>query len=195
MILLGAGGYWWIAIIGIVLVIAVIIGCMFWSYHNKFVKLRNNVEESFSTMDTYLQKRHDLIPNMVETVKGYAKHEKETLAAVIEARNCAVSAKTTEEKIKSEGKLNKALRSFFAVVEAYPDLKANINFMDLQDQLKVVEADIVNARKYYNAKVKVYNNSIQTFPGNLFAKLYNHKEYAFFIIEDEAQRKNIKVEF
>lgn len=185
-----------VLIIGLVIVLGIIVACMFISYYNKFVKGKNGVEESFSTMDVYMKKRYDLIPNLVATVKGYAKHEKETLEAVIAARNVAASATTTEEKIASNNTLNNTLKGLFAVAEQYPTLQANTNFQELMSQLKAVENDIANARKYYNARVKSFNTSIETFPGNFFAKIYKKfTKYPFYVVEDEQERKNIKVEF
>ena len=181
--------------VAIIVILAIIVACMFVSYHNKFIKLRNNVEESFSSMDVYLKKRYDLIPNLVSTVKGYAKHEQETLTQVIEARNMCINATTAEEKIQSENMLNDTLKSLFALSENYPKLQANENFIDLQNQLKVIEEDIAVARKTYNARVKTYNTSIEVFPGFLFAKLYKHKKVDFFVVDEEKERKNIKVEF
>ncbi|MBE5735225.1 MAG: LemA family protein [Clostridiales bacterium] len=195
MNLLNAINYWWIGGIAIVVILAIVVVCMFISYYNKFVKSRNAVEESFSTMDVYLKKRYDLIPNLVETVKGYAKHEKETLSAVIEARNMAANSTTAEDKIKNEGILNETLKSLFAVAENYPTLQANQNFISLMNELRGVEVDIAEARKSYNARVKSFNTSVEAFPGLLFAKLYHFKKFAFYVVEDEKERKNIKVEF
>jgi len=194
MNLLGAS-YAWIAIIAVVIILVFLIIVMFISYYNKFVKARNNVEESFSAMDVYLVKRSSLIPNIVNTVKGYAKHEKETLTAVIEARNLANNYPTREERMKNEAALTSALKSLLMVVEQYPNLQANENFMDLQNQLKEIELDIAKARKFYNARVKAYNTSIQTFPAVIFAKIFKQTKFDFFIVDDENERKNIKVEF
>lgn len=187
--------YWWIGVVGIIAIIVIVLICMFISYYNKFVKGKNSVEESFSSMDVYLKKRYDLIPNLVETVKGYAKHEKETLTAVIEARNIAAGSNTIDDKIKNESALNGALKNLFVVVEKYPELQANQNFLSLQNDLRAIEEDIANARKFYNAKVKSYNNSIQVFPGLLFAKMYHFTKFEFYVVDDEKERKNIKVQF
>lgn len=195
MNLLCSISYGWIAAIAIAVILIIVLVCMFISYYNKFVKLRNSTDESFSTMDVYLKKRYDLIPNLVSTVKGYAKHEEETLTKVIEARNMCVASGDIEERIKNESILNSTLRSLFAVSENYPALQANQNFLDLQAQLKSLEEDIANARKFYNARVKTYNTSIETFPALLFAKLYRFKKYAFYMVDEEKERKNIKVEF
>lgn len=163
--------------------------------YNGFIKAKNNVEESFSTMDVYLKKRYDLIPNLVETVKGYAKHESETLNKVISARNMAEGAATMEDKIAGENMLTGTLKSLFAVAENYPDLKANQNFMDLQSQLKQVEEDIANARKYYNAVVKLFNNKCEMFPTNILAGIFNFGKKPMFEVETEDERQNVKVEF
>ena len=150
-------------IILIILAIIVILSIWVISAYNGFIRLRNMVEEAFSTMDVYLKKRYDLIPNLVETVKGYAKHETGTLEKVVEARNFAAGAKTIEGRIQGENMLENTLRSLFALAEAYPDLKANTNFLDLQSQLQRIEDEIANSRKYYNAIVKELNTKIESF--------------------------------
>ena len=141
------------------IVIAVVVLLLLWviATYNRFVKLAVSCDEAFSTMDVYLKKRFDLIPNLVETVKGYAAHESETLKAVTEARSAVGNSSTTAEKLENENILSGTLRSLFAVAESYPDLKANANFIELMDQLKAVENDIANSRKYYNAVVKKFN--------------------------------------
>ncbi len=175
----------------------VIVLVLIWvaSTHNKLVALRNNVEEAFSTMDVYLKKRYDLIPNLVETVKGYSKHESETLEKVIAARNMAVNAKGIEDKIKSEGELTGALKTLFAVAESYPDLKANTNFIDLQESLKGIEGEIANSRKYYNGCVKVYNTKTEVFPSNIVAGIFKFERKSLFEVSDSAERENVKVQF
>ncbi|MDD7718020.1 MAG: LemA family protein [Eubacteriaceae bacterium] len=179
----------------VILVIVVIIAIWAITGYNGFIKGKNSVEESFSTMDVYLKKRYDLIPNLVETVKGYAKHESETLEKVVAARNMAQSAGTIEEKIAGENALTGTLKSLFAVAESYPDLKANANFMDLQNQLKSVENDIANARKYYNAVVKQFNNRCEMFPSNILAGIFHFTRKPMFEVDAEEERKNVKVEF
>lgn len=146
-------------------------------------------------MDVYLKKRYDLIPNLVETVKGYAKHESETLEKVVAARNMAQSAGTIEEKIEGEKNLTGTLKTLFAVAESYPDLKANTNFLDLQEQLKSVENDIANARKYYNGVVKQFNNKCEMFPSNILAGIFHFTRKPMFEVDAEEERKNVKVEF
>lgn len=179
----------------IILALVVVLGFYLVSSYNGFVGSRNRVEEAFSTMDVYLIKRSDLIPNLVETVKGYAKHEKETLENVIKARNMAVSANTMEEKIKAEGEVSGVLGRLFALAESYPDLKANTNYQELMKQLQVVEEDIANARKYYNGVVRQYNTSIELFPANLVANMFKFLKKPLFEVEDESQRQNVKVQF
>jgi len=163
--------------------------------YNSLVKLRNLVEEAFATMDVYLKKRYDLIPNLVETVKGYAAHEASTLEKVVQARNMAASAGTVEDRIQGENMLTGALKSLFALAEAYPDLKANTNFMDLQVQLQKVEEDIANSRKYYNATVREYNTKTEVFPYNIIAGIFNFTRKALFEVTEEAERQRVEVKF
>jgi len=163
--------------------------------YNGFIKLRNIIDESFSTMDVYLKKRYDLIPNLVETVKGYAAHEAGTLEKVVEARNMAQNSKTITEKAENESALSGTLKSLFAIAEAYPDLKANTNFMDLQSQLRKLEEDIANARKYYNGTVKEFNTKVETFPSNLIAGFFKFTRRVFFEVETVEERENVKVQF
>jgi LemA protein len=162
--------------------------------YNNLVSLRNKVKEAFSTMDAYLLKRYDLIPNLVETVKGYASHEKETLEGVIKARNMAMQATTVEDKNQAENMITGALKSLFALSEAYPDLKANQNFLALQGDLTKVEEDILHARKYYNAVVRTFNTAIQKFPAVLVAATMGFHEEAMFVAAEE-ERENVKVQF
>lgn len=177
--------------------LALVVVVAFWAIgaYNGLITQRNKVEEAFSTMDVYLKKRYDLIPNLVETVKGYAKHERETLEAVISARNKAVSAGTPEQKIEAEKGLAGTLGRLFALAEAYPDLKANTNFMDLQGQLKVLEEDIANARKYYNGTVRQFNTAIEVFPTNILAGLFKFSRKPLFEVEEASERQNVKVQF
>ena len=163
--------------------------------YNRFVRLRNKVEEAFSTMDVYLKKRYDLIPNLVETIKGYTKNESETLEKVVAARNMAVSAKNTDDKIAGEQQMQRMLGSLFAISESYPDLKADSHYVKLMSELERVEADIANARKYFNAVVKKYNDAIQVFPNNILAALFHFKQKPLFEIQDSVQRENVHVQF
>ena len=176
-------------IILVVLAIAVVV------MYNGFIRLKNQCDEAFATMDVYLKKRYDLIPNLVETVKGYAAHEKETLQGVIEARNMAAGAATLEEKAAGEKALAGNLRGLFAIAESYPNLKADSQFLNLQGQLSSVENDIAQARKYYNGAAKQYNYKVAMFPSNIVAGMTGHKKVSFFEVSDEAQRENVKVEF
>lgn len=179
----------------IVLAVVVVIILWFIATYNGLVKLRTMVEEAFSTMDVYLKKRYDLIPNLVNTVKGYAKHESETLESVVQARSMAMNAGSGEERIKAEGELSQALGRLLAISEAYPDLKANQNFMSLQNDLRVMEQEIANSRKYYNGCVKSYNIKIQSIPSNIVASVGGFTLKPLFEVSDTAQRENVKVEF
>ena len=177
--------------IGIIVVLIIIFVVMY----NGFIRLKNNCDEAFATMDVYLKKRYDLIPNLVETVKGYAAHEKETLERVVAARNMAQGASTPEEKAAGESMLQGTLKSLFAVAESYPDLKANQNFMDLQGQLKAVEEDIANSRKYYNAVVKQFNTKCEVFPSNLIAGIFHFEKKPMLEVAAQEARQNVKVSF
>lgn len=179
----------------VLLGIVVVLGLWFMSAYNNFVSWRNKVEEAFSTMDVYLVKRYDLVPNLVETVKGYAKHEKETLERVISARNMAVNATSIEDKIKAEGEFSGVLSRLFALSEAYPDLKANTQFLDLQAQLKVIEEDIAQSRKFYNGTTRQYNTMVEVFPNNIVANIFKFTKRPLFEVEDATQRQNVKVQF
>ena len=187
----------WIGVGVAVLVVIAVIAIVAWyiNCYNTFIRLKNNYEEAFSTMDVQMQKRYDLIPNLVETVKGYAKHEKETLSAVIEARNLAKSAVGVEDRAKAEAAFSGSIRNLFAIAENYPELKANTNFIDLQNQLKVVETEIASSRKYYNACVKAFNVKVEMFPSNLVARAKNFVKAPLFEIEDKEARKAVKVQF
>ena len=179
----------------ILIVVIVVIGGWLVGAYNGFISSRNRVDEAFSTMDVYMVKRYDLIPNLVETVKGYASHEKETLEGVITARNHAVNANTMDEKMAAEGEISGVLSRLFALSEAYPDLKANQQFLDLQNQLKIVEEDIAQSRKYYNGTVRSYNTGIQSFPNNLVAGIFKFEKRQSFVVDDPTQRQNVKVQF
>lgn len=163
--------------------------------YNSFIRFRNMVEEAFATMDVYLKKRYDLIPNLVETVKGYAAHEASTFEKVVQARNMAAGAGTVEEKIEGETMLTGALKSLFALAESYPDLKANVNFLDLQSQLQRIEEDIANARKYYNAVVKEFNTKIEMFPGNIIAGIFRFIRKPLFEVTEAIERERVQVKF
>ncbi len=182
------------ALIGIVVLIVFVL-LYIGSTYNSLVKKRNSVEEAFSTMDVYLKKRWDLIPNIVATVKGYAKHEAQTLENVIAARNVRYDDLSSDEKMNANREISRELASINVLAEQYPDLKANENFLNLQNQLNRVEEDIANARKFYNAVVKDYQNKIEMFPSSIVARMFNFKEKQMFVVDDTAQRENVKVEF
>lgn len=177
----------------VVLLIVILIG-WYVSMYNKLQRLKNLVEEGWSTIDVQLKKRYDLIPNLVETVKGYAKHESGTLEAVIAARNAAMTA-SGEGKMAAENALSGTLKSLFALQEAYPDLKANGNFIDLQNQLKSVENELASARRYYNGTVKELNTKIDLFPSNIVAKRMGLEKRAYFELDSAEERKAPQVKF
>lgn len=178
----------------IILVIVVVIALYVVSCYNGLIKLRNMVKDQWSQIEVLLKRRADLIPNLVETVKGYTKHESETLEAVINARNKAVSANTPEAEMEANGELSGALTRLFALAESYPDLKANTNFMDLQNNLKETEDKISYARQFYNDAVLKYKNKLELFPGNIVASIFNFQQEPFFEAS-EADRENPKVKF
>lgn len=185
------------AIIGIVAAAVVVIALIIWiiAAHNRFVGLDNQCESAFNNIDVYLKKRYDLIPNIVNTVKGYASHESETLLKVVEARNRAQSASTTREKIEADEELNRSMRAFNLVMERYPELKANANFMDLQNQLKSIETELANSRRYYNATVEQFNKSIKMFPSNIIASCMKLSKKPYFKLDSPEESQNVKVEF
>lgn len=184
-------------LIGLLIAAAVVVLLLLWlaGTYNSFIRKRNVVDESFSTMDVYLKKRFDLIPNIVETVKGYASHEKETLAQVVKARSMISEASTPEQRLAGENALTGTLRSLFAVAEAYPDLKANTNFLNLQTQLSDIENDIAQSRKYYSACVRDFNIKAESFPSNIIAGMFGFKKFPMFEVENEQERQNVKVQF
>jgi LemA protein len=175
------------AVVIIIIVIVVLLGLLVVAQYNALVRLRNRVDGAWAQIDVQLKRRYDLIPNLVETVKGYAAHERETLEAVITARNRAVSASGPAEQAQSENMLTGALRSLFALSEAYPDLKANQNFLALQEELTGTEGRIAYARQYYNDSVLRYNTRIQTFPANAFAGMFNFTPREYFEADDESR--------
>lgn len=180
----------WIAIVVIiVLIIFYVI-----SVYNNLVTLRNKVRDQKSQIDVELKRRFDLVPNVVETVKGYAKHEKDTLEGVIKARNSYVSASDLTGQLEADGELTKAISKLFALTESYPELKANQNFMNLQNELSEIEQKIVYARGFYNDSVLKLNNKIEMFPSNIIAGLFNFEREKFFEAREE-ERENVKVKF
>ena len=163
--------------------------------YNSLVTLKNKVDEGWADIDTQLKRRYDLIPNMVETVKGYAKHEKSTFEEVTKARNMAMKATNPEEKAQAENMLTGALKTLFAVAENYPELKANQNFLDLQATLKEIEEHIQLSRRYYNATVRDFNTKIEVFPNNVIAPMFGFNKREYFEIERPEERENVKVSF
>jgi LemA protein len=163
--------------------------------YNSLIRLRNQVDNAWSQIDVQLKRRHDLIPNLVETAKGYMKHERETFQAITEARSKAMGARTVSEASKAEGALGEALSKFMLVVENYPDLKANQNFLALQEELTSTENKIAFARQNYNDQVLFFNNKTQTFPSNIVAGMFGFGKRDFFEVEIAAEREAPKVSF
>lgn len=178
----------------VILIIVVLVVAALIFVYNRLVRLRNRTEAAWSQIDVQLKRRYDLIPNLVETVKGYAAHERQTLEAVIEARQQAVAARGVEEQAQAENLLTGALRQLFALAEAYPDLKANENFLALQEELTGTESRIAFARQFYNEQVLAYDNALETFPSNLVAASFNFKPEVYFEAETES-REPVKVDF
>ena len=179
-----------VALIVIAILVILVAGA-----YNGLVASRNRVKDQWSQIDVQLKKRADLIPNIVETVKGYAKHKKETLEDVVKARNALNTASTVEDEMKANNQITGALNKLFALSEAYPELKANENFMSLQRDLKDIEDKISYARQFYNDSVMTYNNKVQMFPTNIIANIFNFKESKFFEIENEKDKETPKVSF
>ena len=181
----------WLIIILVILAVIVlgIIGLF-----NSLVRLKNNVKNSFSQIDVQLKRRNDLIPNLINSVKGYMKHEKETLENLTKARASIMKAKTVDSKAKASNMLSSTLKSLFAVTENYPDLKANQNFMQLQEELTGTENKIAYSRQHYNDVVMAFNNKIEMFPNNIISRILGFKEEKSFEAT-ESERKNVKVEF
>ena len=176
----------------IILAVIILIIIYVFILYNSFISLDNKVKEAFSTMDVYLKKRWDLIPNLVETVKGYAKYEEETLTRVTKLRNNVYNEMTNDEKIINNEELSSDVSKIMALKESYPELKANENFIDLSNKLTKIEDDIANARKYYNGTVRIYNNKVQMFPNNIFAKIFNYKTKRMFEASLE-DKQNIRI--
>lgn len=178
----------------LLILIALLIICLIYYFitYNQLVKLNNSVKEAFATMDIYLKKRWDLIPNIVETVKGYANHEKETLEEIVSLRNENYDNLSVNEKIKTNEEVNKKISKLMALVENYPNLKANENFLSLSKELSEVEDEIAQSRKYYNAVVRDFNNKVEMIPSNLVAKFLGYQTKLLFSIMEE-ERENIKV--
>ena len=180
-----------LAVIGIVVLLTV---GWFISVYNTLVKLRNRVQNSWAQIDVQLKRRFDLVPNLVETVKGYAAHEKDVLEKVTQARSMVQSAQSLEQRQQAENMLTDTLRSLFAVAEAYPQLQANQNFMELQRELSDLEAKIAFARQFFNDTTMNYNTEIQSFPNNILAGMFNFQATPYFQV-DEVQRQAVQVKF
>jgi len=178
----------------IVLLIVVIILLWFFGYYNRVIRYENRIDNAWAQIDVQLKRRADLIPNLMETVKGYMSHERGTLEAVTKARSAIMTAKTPQESMDADNMLTGALKSLFAVAESYPDLKANQNFLQLQDELTHTEDKISYSRQHFNDSVLQFNNLIETFPGNIFAKMMGRKERQMLQIP-EASREVPKVSF
>ena len=183
------------SIVIILLVVIIVVGAWFGSMYNSLIRLRNQVKNAWSQIDVQLKRRHDLIPNLIETVKGYMTHEKDTLENITKARSEAMGAGSVGDKSKAESKLSGAMSQFYVVVENYPDLKANENFLALQEELTSTENKISFSRQAYNDQVLFYNNKIQVVPSNIVAGMFNFKEEEFFEIEDAAEKEVPKVKF
>ena len=180
----------WIALIIIVAIILFII-----AMYNGLVRARQKVKNAWSQIDVQLQRRFDLIPNLVESVKGYMKHESEVLEKVTELRTSWANATTVGEKANLDNKLSESLKSIMAVAENYPDLKANQNFSELQEELRTTENKISFSRQFYNDSVTMYNTKIETVPSNIIAGMFGFKPEELFKVEDQEARKNVKVDF
>jgi LemA protein len=179
----------WLIIALVVLVFVILI-----SYYNRFAVLGNRIDNSLSQIDVQLKRRADLIPNLIETVKGYAKHEAKIMKEVNDARKSLISAKDIVGKVKANGVLENALGRLFAIAENYPNLKANENFLELQKELSATEDKVAYSRQFYNDSILSYNNLCKTFPGNFFAGIYGKKEREYLQIADE-EKKSVKVQF
>ncbi|MBO5530383.1 MAG: LemA family protein [Bacilli bacterium] len=181
-------------IILIIVGIVVLLVLWFIAVANKLAKKKMKAEQAFADVDVYLTQRYDLIPNLVSTVKGYSKHEKETFEAVVKARNAAVNAGNMNEKIDADNVVTEAIGKLFALAEAYPELKANENFVKLQDSLESVEKDLVGARRYFNAAAQEYNFATKVIPDTIVAGILGYKPISMFTASEE-QRQNVKVDF
>ncbi len=180
----------------LIVVIAIVVLLVLWvmGTYNSLVTLRNRVRDAWSQIDVQLKRRFDLIPNLVETVKGYTKHESETLENVVKARNTYLSATLPEDQMKADGELTKAVSKLFALAESYPDLKANTNFLELQSELNETENKVAMSRQFYNDIVMQYNNKVETVPSNIVASIFKFNKETFFQA-NETERQNVQVKF
>ncbi len=179
----------------IILIIVVVLALLVAGAYNSLVTLKQRVNNGWSQIDVQLQRRFDLIPNLVEAVKGYMSHESGTLEKVTELRTSWANAKTTDEKMKLDGELSGALKTIMAVSESYPDLKANQNFISLQNDLKDTESKIAYSRQFYNDTVTMYNTKLEVFPSNIIASMFGFKPSTLFTVDSEDARKAVKVDF
>ncbi len=182
--------------IGIIIAVVVVI-LAFWliSAYNNFVKMKNKIEEAFATMDVYLKKRWDLVPNLVNTVKGYAEHEKSTFDAITKLRSKSYDSMSANEKVETNQALGGMLGTLIATAEAYPELKANQNFLELQKNLNELENDIADSRKYYNGCVRQMNTAVESFPSNIIAGMFHFEKYRMYEVDDASERQNVVVDF
>ena len=176
---------------GLLVVIVIIVLIVIWviSLYNKLVRLRNRRQNAFADIDVQLRQRHDLVPQLVDTVKGYATHERELLTRITEARTAAMAATTIDDKIKTEQQLTAALQGLKVQVEAYPDLKANQNFLQLQEELSDIENKLAAARRFFNGATTEYNNAVESFPGNLIARNFGFQRELFFDLGEDTRRR------
>lgn len=181
--------FWIILGVVVVLIILWVIGT-----YNSLIAFRNRVKDSWSQIDVQLKRRFDLIPNLVETVKGYKNHESETLENVVKARNSYLTATLPEDQMKADGELTQAISKLFALTESYPDLKANTNFLELQQELNETEDKIAISRQFYNDVVMEYNNKVEMIPSNIVANMFHFQKEVFFKAND-AEKENVKVKF
>ena len=185
---------WWLWLIIILVIIFVVLLIVYFSYYNRIIRLENRIDNAWAQIDVQLKRRTDLIPNLMETVKGYMSHERETLESVTNARSALMKANTPQENIDADNMLTGALKTLFAVAENYPDLKANQNFLNLQDELAHTENKIAYSRQHFNDSVLVFNNTIETFPGYIFARRMGKNEKQMLKIP-EADREVPRVSF
>ncbi|MBC8987476.1 LemA family protein [Pedobacter sp. N36a] len=177
----------------IALICLLIVGSIY--YYNTLVNKKNRMKEAWSGIDVYLKKRYELIPNLIETVKGYANHEQKLMQDLVRLRNEAIQAHQNQEKINSENHLSENISRLMLIAESYPDLKANTNFQLLQTQLETIESEIELSRRYYNGTVREHNNQVQSFPSNLVASVFGFENGVFFEINNSTERDPVKVSF
>lgn len=185
----------WKIILLVIFVLVAVLAVYVIGQYNNLIRSRNQVREAFSTMDVLLLKRSDLIPDLVATVKASAAHESETLENIVKARSRAIESNDTASRLEAENELSMGISNLLVVAEAYPDLKASSNFIQMQNDLRAMETEIENSRKYYNGTVKYHNNAVSVFPANVVASMFNFKEETLFELQNESQREKPTVEF